>query len=65
MIALREKEKEDLEQELNSLKQNEVEEKTLLAGLKEKIEFLQTLISNLEGISKGAKVLIENNDLTQ
>ncbi len=64
MIALREKEKEDLEQELNSLKQNEVEEKTLLAGLKEKIEFLQTLISNLEGISKGAKVLIENNDWT-
>lgn len=64
MIALREKEKEDLEQELNSLKQKEVEEKTLLAGLKEKIEFLQTLISNLEGISKGAKVLIENNDWT-
>ncbi len=64
MIALREKEKEDLEQELNKLKQNEVEEKTLLAGLKEKIEFLQTLISNLEGISKGAKVLIENNEWT-
>lgn len=62
LITLREKEKENLEQELNSLKQREVEEKTLLAGLKEKIEFLQTLISNLEGISKGAKVLIENND---
>ncbi|MFA7229142.1 MAG: AAA family ATPase, partial [Melioribacteraceae bacterium] len=39
LIALREKEKEELEQELNSLKQKEVEEKTLLAGLKEKIEF--------------------------
>ncbi len=64
MIALREKEKEDLEQELNTLKQKEVEEKTLFAGLKEKIEFLQTLISNLEGISKGAKVLIENNEWT-
>ncbi|PKL81437.1 MAG: chromosome segregation protein SMC, partial [Ignavibacteriae bacterium HGW-Ignavibacteriae-3] len=65
MVALREKEKEDLEQELNSLKQKEVEEKTLLAGLKEKIEFLQTLISNLEGISKGAKVLIEENGWTK
>ncbi len=64
LIALREKEKEDLEQKLNSFKQNEVEEKTLLASLREKIEFLQTLISNLEGISKGAKVLIENNDWT-
>ncbi len=64
LITLREKEKEELEQELNSLKQKEVEEKTLLAGLKEKIEFLQTLISNLEGISKGAKILIEEKSWT-
>jgi chromosome segregation protein len=65
MIALREKEKEELENQINSLKQNEIEEKTLLTGLKEKIEFLQTLLSNLEGISKGAKNLIENTDWTK
>ncbi len=65
LITLREKEKEALEQQLNSLKQKEVEEKTLLVGLKEKIDFLQTLISNLEGISKGAKVLIESSEWTK
>lgn len=65
LIALREKEKEQLEQELNSLKRKEIEEKTLLVGLKEKIGFLQALISNLEGISKGAKILLENNEWTK
>jgi len=64
LIALREKEKQELERELNSLKQKEIEEKTLLAGLKEKIAFFQTLIANLEGISKGAKVLLENKEWT-
>lgn len=61
-IALREKEKADLETILNSLKEKEIEEKALLTSLKEKIEFLQTLISNLEGISKGSKVLLENKE---
>ena len=65
LIALREKEKQELERELNSLKQKEIEEKTLLAGLKEKIAFFQTLIANLEGISKGAKVLLENKEWTK
>jgi len=65
LITLRQKEKESLEEELNSLKQKEIEEKTLLTGLKEKISLMQTLISNLEGISKGAKVLLENNDWTK
>jgi chromosome segregation protein len=65
LIALREKEKQELEHELNSLKQKEIEEKTLLAGLKEKIAFIQTLIANLEGISKGAKVLLENKEWTK
>ncbi|MEW6196484.1 MAG: chromosome segregation protein SMC [Bacteroidota bacterium] len=64
-IALREKEKLELETKLNSLKEKDIEEKTLLAGFKEKISFLQTLISNLEGISKGSKVLLENNDWSQ
>lgn len=61
-IALREKEKLELESLLNNLKEKEIEEKALLTGLKEKIEFIQTLISNLEGISKGSKILLENKD---
>ena len=64
LITLREKEKAGLEEHINKLKNEEVEQKTLLAGLREKINFLQTLISNLEGISKGARVLIDNNDWT-
>ncbi len=62
LLALRGTEKSELERELNDLKGKEIEEKTLLNGLKEKIEFLQTLLANLEGISKGTKNLIENND---
>jgi chromosome segregation protein len=65
IITLREKEKNELEHKLNGLKQKEVEEKTLLAGLKEKIDFLQTLISNLEGISKGTRYLLSNNTWTK
>ena len=65
LLTLREKEKEELELELNSLKQKEIEEKALLAGLKEKISFFQTLIANLEGISKGSKVLLENKEWSQ
>jgi chromosome segregation protein len=65
LLTLRETEKADLERELNELKGKEIEEKTLLNGLKEKIEFLQTLLANLEGISKGTKNLIENSDWTQ
>jgi chromosome segregation protein len=64
-IALREKEKLELELLLNSLKEKEVEEKAVLTGLREKIEFIQTLISNLEGISKGSKILLESKDWSQ
>ncbi|KAF0151812.1 MAG: Smc family protein [Ignavibacteria bacterium] len=63
-ITLREKEKAALEEQVNKLKNEEVEQKTLFAGLKEKINFLQTLISNLEGISKGARVLIDSDEWT-
>ncbi len=62
LIALREKEKAELEKHINGLKSEEVEKRTFLAGLKEKINFLQSLISNLEGISKGAKLLIESEE---
>jgi len=61
-ITLREKEKSELETILNKHKEKEIEERALLSSLREKIEFLQTVISNLEGISKGSKILLENND---
>lgn len=64
-ITLRQKEKAELEKELNSLKEKEIEEKTVIIGLKEKIGFLQTLIANLDGLSNGSKVLLENNEWTK
>ena len=33
-----------------------------LNGIKDRIHFIQTLIDNLEGVSKGAKALLENNN---
>ncbi len=57
----KQKEKENLEKELNSLKSRELEYKSLLNGLKDKINLIQNLIDNLEGVSKGAKALLENN----
>lgn len=64
-LTLYQKEKEELEKKLNSLKEKEIEQKTLLAGLKEKINFLQALITNLEGLSSGSKVLLENKSWTE
>lgn len=61
-LTIRQKEKADLETQLNSLKESEIEKKTLLVSLKEKIDFIQTLITNLEGLSKGSKILIENDE---
>jgi chromosome segregation protein len=54
-------EREDLEKELNSLKEKELEERSFLSGIKDKITFIQNLIDNLEGVSNGAKALLENN----
>lgn len=56
------KEKENLEKKLNSLKGKELEERSILNGLKDRINFIQSLIDNLEGVSKGAKALLENDD---
>ena len=56
--------REKLEKELSQQKEKELEEKSLLAGLKDKIDFLQTLITNLEGVSGGAKILIEDKGWT-
>lgn len=63
-LTLRQNEKTELEKQLNSLKEEEIEEKTFLIGLKEKINFLQTLITNLDGLSNGSKILLENNEWT-
>ena len=65
LYAERQKEKEDLEKELSELKDKELDQKGHITSLKDKIEFLQTLISNLEGISRGAKILIESRGWTE
>lgn len=54
-------EKNETEKELNKLKEKELEDRTALNSLKDKIGFIQNLIDNLEGVSKGAKALIEDD----
>lgn len=56
----KQKEKETLEAELTSLKNKELEEKSVLKTLKDKIEFIRSMIDNLEGVSKGAKALLDD-----
>lgn len=55
-------EKEKLEQQINALKGKELEARSFLNGIKDRISFIQSLIDNLEGVSKGAKALLENNN---
>ncbi|RPI60715.1 MAG: chromosome segregation protein SMC, partial [Ignavibacteriales bacterium] len=55
-------EKEKLELELNKLKEKELEQRSLINSIKDKITFIQNLIDNLEGVSKGAKALLDNKD---
>ena len=57
----KQKEREELEKKLNSQKEHELEERSFISGLRDKITFIQNLIDNLEGVSKGAKALLENN----
>ncbi|MCX7798361.1 MAG: chromosome segregation protein SMC [Melioribacter sp.] len=63
-FVVRENEKSRLEKELNKLKEKEIEQKTVLISIKEKINFLETLIANLEGLSSGSKALLENKKWT-
>ncbi len=56
----KQKEKEDLESHLSELKDKELDDKSIINTLKDKIEFIQSLINNLEGISKGAKALLDD-----
>jgi chromosome segregation protein len=58
----KQEEKERLEKHLDDLKTKELELKGIINGVKDKIVFLQNLVENLEGFSKGTKTLIENPD---
>lgn len=60
LFVQKQNEKLKLEGELTHLKEKEVEQKSLIKSIKEKAEFIQNLIENLEGVSKGAKALLEN-----
>ncbi|MFH0733097.1 MAG: chromosome segregation protein SMC [bacterium] len=57
--------KEGLEKQLSGLKENEIDYKSTLNALKDKISFISTLITNLDGVSKGVKVLIESKGWTE
>jgi len=65
LYARKQEEKSDLEKKLTGLKGKEIEEKGIINSIKDKIDFLQSLINNLEGVSKGAKVLIESEGWTE
>jgi chromosome segregation protein len=54
----KQKEKSLLENQLSELKEKEVELRSVINSLTEKIEFIQNLVDNLEGLSKGAKTLL-------
>ena len=54
-------EKSALEQELNTLKEKELEQRGVINVVRDKISFLQNVIESLEGFSKGAKALLEDN----
>jgi chromosome segregation protein len=56
--------KEHLENEISELRVKELEEKNNSLNVNEKIEFFQTLINNLEGVSQGSKSLIESEGWT-
>ncbi len=53
--------KADLEQKISKLKLEELETRAAINAIKNKIDFIQNLIDNLEGISKGTKELILNS----
>lgn len=56
--------KQNLEDEISSLRVKELEEKNQILNIKDKIDFFQTLINNLEGVSQGSKSLIESEGWT-
>lgn len=57
-------EKEKLEKELSHLKARELEIKSIIRGLNDKISFLQNLVDNYEGVSQGTKSLLQFSNWT-
>lgn len=57
--------KENLENEISELRVKELEEKNHIVNIKDKIEFFQTLLNNMEGLSQGSRSLIESEGWTQ
>ena len=58
--AKKQSEKDKLETELNKLREKELDQKSTIKTISDKILFIQNLIDNLEGVSKGAKALLDN-----
>jgi chromosome segregation protein len=58
-------EKEKNELELNKLREIELDQKSVIKSIKDKVIFIQNLIDNLEGVSKGAKALLDNPSWTK
>ncbi len=58
-------EKEILEFDLSKFKEKELEQRSLIKSIKDKITFIQNLINTLEGVSKGAKALLDNKEWTK
>ncbi len=65
LYADQQKAKKQLENELSKLKKEELEKKTILNGVKDKIDFFETLVTNLEGVPEGSRVLLENREWTK
>ena len=65
LLLSKQADKDNSEKKLNELRQKEFEEKNIINSLRNKIELLQTMINNLEGISKASRLLIENDSWTQ
>lgn len=51
-----------LEKEIAEYREKEIEGRTLLNGVKERVEFLSNLIENLEGFSQGSRLLLEHEE---
>ncbi len=65
LLAAKQKEKENLEREITDLRNKELEAKNIVSSVGHKIELIQTMITNLEGISDGSKILIESDGWTK
>ncbi len=61
-LTFNQQRKEDLEKNIDELKKEELEINGAIYSVRQKIDFIQNLIENLEGISKGTKELISQSD---